>query len=198
MGVVTKVEDASIDRETFEQMMEALDKDGDGTVTKDEFKIPWMKLFPKLNNADFEKAWKTIDSNEDGNLSLQELAVYYGFNLSPSANRAGKGTDEMTDEQILEALQLSATLAEMQKEQEDRKKAKAEEERRLKEEEEEAKKPKNRRGGSNRRQSSSGSDGKSGSDGLRRGSSTGVPAFDREKKKSSSGVLTVKMPTKVT
>ena len=34
------MEDASIDRETFEQMMEALDKDGDGTVTKDEFKIP--------------------------------------------------------------------------------------------------------------------------------------------------------------
>ena len=74
-----------------------------------------MKLFPKLKDADFEKAWLKIDSNADGELSLQELAAYYGFNLSPSANRAGKaGDEEMTDEQILEALQLSATLADMQ------------------------------------------------------------------------------------
>jgi len=196
---VTNVDDAGIDRDTFDQMMIALDKDGDGHVTKDEFKIPWMKLFPKLKDADFEKAWLKIDSNADGELSLHELAAHYGFNLSPSANRAGKGGDEeMTDEQILEALQLSATLADMQAEQEERKKAKEAEEQRLKEEAEEALKPKNRRGASNRRASSTGSDGKTGSDGLRRGSTTGLSAMDREKKKTSSGVLTVKMPTKVT
>lgn len=43
---VTNVDDAGIDRDTFDQMMIALDKDGDGHVTKDEFKIPCATARP--------------------------------------------------------------------------------------------------------------------------------------------------------
>ena len=47
--------------------MNALDVDGDGEVSKDEFRGPWLKLFPKMTPADFEKAWVEIDTNGDGN-----------------------------------------------------------------------------------------------------------------------------------
>ena len=38
---------------------------------------------------DFERAWKGIDQNGDGELSLRELADHYGFQLSPSGARKG-------------------------------------------------------------------------------------------------------------
>lgn len=100
---------------------------------------------------------------------------------------------------------MRTRLGGTQAEADARKKEKEEKEKREKEEKEAAANPKNKRGGSRRSvktgsDGATGSDGKSGSgsDGLRRGSSTGVPAFDREKKKSSSGVMTIKMPSKVT
>lgn len=128
---VTKdVKEAQIDKETLVKIMKDLDKDGDGQVDKEEFKVPWMKLFPKLTDAEFEVAWKKIDKDGDGNLSMNELAEYYGFNLSPSGQRGGsrRGSEEMSDEQILEALQLQAALDELKAEEEKKAKQKAEEE----------------------------------------------------------------------
>ena len=188
-GVVNDIADASIDEDVLLQIMENLDVDGDGEVSKDEFRVPWMKLFPKLTTADFEEVWAEIDADGDGNLSLQELARYYGFNLSPHAAR--RGSLGMTDEQILEALQLSATLAEMQEEKEARKREKEEQKKREQEEADEAKRPKAARKTGSRRNLSGGS----GSDGLRRALPSG---HDREKKKTSSGIASVKMPAKVT
>ena len=57
-----------------------------------------------MTDADFEVAWKAIDLNKDGFLTLNELAAHYGYNLSPSAKRPGDA--DMSDEQILEALQV--------------------------------------------------------------------------------------------
>jgi len=198
-GSIKDVKEATIDQDTLLQIMEQLDKDGDGTVTKDEFKVPWMKLFPKLTATDFDVAWEKIDLDQSGTLSLNELATHYGFNLSPNAQRTGAGDADMTDEQILEALQMATTLADMQAEQDQRKKEKEEEAKKKAEEEEAAKQaanePKGRRGSVRR---SSGSGG-SGSDGLRRASvGAAGGAQDRERKKSLSGVATIKMPAKVT
>jgi hypothetical protein len=75
---------------------------------QEEFRIPWRKIFPRLGADDFERAWKGIDQNGDGELSLRELADHYGFQLSPSGMR--KGDEEMTDEQILEALQMHQAM----------------------------------------------------------------------------------------
>jgi len=119
--------DAMISKEMFQQMMDSMDKDGDGTVTKAEFKIPWKKIFPKMSEQDFEGAWATIDRNGDGELSLRELADHYGYQLSPSGKRAGDA--DMTDEQILEALQMQQAMEDLRLEQEaiqSRKKAEAE------------------------------------------------------------------------
>jgi len=165
-GSVTKVQEATLDKETLEAVMDSLDIDGDGKITKDEFKVPWKKLFPKLSNADYDTAWKGIDKNGDGELSLKELATYYGFDLT---KKKGENQEELSDEKIMEALQMQATLAEMQ----------AEKDMKKKEEEEAKKKTSEEKGGS------------------RRGSSTGNAAA-RERKKSSSGVATIKMPAKVT
>jgi len=189
-GACEDAEEALIDESTLFQIMETLDIDGDGDVSKDEFMVPWMKLFPKLHRADYDKVWKEIDKDCSGTLSLPELASYYGFNLSPSAKRSGDQTANMSDEQIMEALQLSAALQELAEEKEQRRKDKEKEEldavaAQL------AAAQGGRRGGA--RRASAG-----GSDGLRRGSVGAVQGIDREKKKTLSGVSSVKMPTKVT
>ena len=162
-GATTDADEALIDEETLMQIMDHLDIDGDGVVTKDEYMIPWMKLFPKLTREDYDAVWKEMDDNDSGTLSLPELADYYGegqprdrnlivglptcdpsapltdqptnipphttgFSMSPSAKRKGDQTAEMTDEQIIEALELSATLVELNAENEQRKKDKEKEE----------------------------------------------------------------------
>ena len=103
-GNIDDADDALIDESTLFQIMDSLDIDGDGDVSKDEFMVPWMKLFPKLHRADYDRVWLEIDKDGSGTLSLPELAEYYGFNLSPSAKRKGDQTANMTDEQIMEAL----------------------------------------------------------------------------------------------
>ena len=155
----TTVADAKIDRAQLEQIMAMLDKNKDGKVTAVEFKVPWMKLFPKLKDADFEEAWKKIDENGDGELSMEELATYYGFDLTANAMKE----EEMDDAKILEMLQMQAALVEME---DAAKKRKADEE---------AEKEKKLSGG-------------------KKTSSTGA----REKHRTSSGVVSVKMPGKVT
>ena len=52
---VEDADDALIDEETLFRIMEALDVDGDGDVSKEEFMVPWMKLFPKLTRAELSR-----------------------------------------------------------------------------------------------------------------------------------------------
>jgi hypothetical protein len=70
-----------------------------------------MKLFPKISKDKYDEVWKTIDKNGDGDLSFNELSSHYGYD---STATEGKGDAEMSDEQILEALQMQATLQELQ------------------------------------------------------------------------------------
>jgi len=109
---------SSLDLGTFAQILEYLDKDGDGTVTKAEFKDPFLKLFPKKKMSDFESLWAEIDENKDNELSIEELCKYFGFDmkkaLEAKASNQNLGAEEMTDEQILEALQMQAALAELE------------------------------------------------------------------------------------
>ena len=51
-------------------------RDGDGEVSKAEFRIAFKSLFP---DAKFEMVWKQIDKDGDGSLSMAELANYYGL-----------------------------------------------------------------------------------------------------------------------
>ena len=181
-GAVEDVKEAQLDMDVLHQIMNHLDVDGDGEVSKEEFKVPWMKLFPKMKDADFEKVWIQIDTDGSNTLSMQELAVYYGFSLSPNAKRGG-GDANMSDDQILEALQLSAALAEMAEEKE------------AKLREIETKKDEGTSVGSFTRRGSRKFSFSSGSDGIRAAMAT---PFDRDQKKKSSGVGTVKMPGKIT
>ena len=114
-------------------MVQLLDKDGDGEVSQDEYKVVYMSLFPKTTLEEFNAIWMKMDADGDGNLTVQELAKFYGFDLE------GSSSTEMTDEQILQALQLQAALVEQNAEkdkkiQEEKKKAeeKEEEERKAK------------------------------------------------------------------
>ena len=68
-----------------------------------------MKLFPDLSEEDFETAWKKIDKDGDGNLSMAELAEHYGFDLSndgqleqrrAAKNTKAPGPEEMTAEVV--------------------------------------------------------------------------------------------------
>jgi len=95
-------------QDSFDGMIQALDVNGDGKVTKDELKEQYMKMFPKTKPAEFDAVWSEMDKNKDNELSTQELATYYGFKLNSD------GDEGMTDEQILEALQMQAQLVELQ------------------------------------------------------------------------------------
>ena len=52
--------------------------------------------------TDFDAHWKVIDADGDGNLTMNELASHYGFNLDTNT------ANEMSDEQILEMLNVRA------------------------------------------------------------------------------------------
>ena len=54
-------------------------------------------------DAEYDAVWAKIDADGDGNLTVKELATYYGFAWDESGD--GVAT-EMSDEQILEALQV--------------------------------------------------------------------------------------------
>lgn len=94
-----------ITQEDFERMRSAMDNDGDGRVTKEEFKVAY-KLVYRGSDAEFhetyEFVWKKIDRDGDGNLTVDELAAFYGFSED--------GSGEMTDDQILNALAMAAEM----------------------------------------------------------------------------------------
>jgi len=70
-----KVDDeATLTRMT--QVMYSLDKDGDGEVSKAEFRVAFKELFP---NSKFEPVWRQIDKDGDGSLSMGELAGHFGL-----------------------------------------------------------------------------------------------------------------------
>ena len=58
------------------QVIEDLDKDGDGEVSKKELKAVFYDLFP---GASFEDVWDKLDSDGSGSLTIKELANYFGF-----------------------------------------------------------------------------------------------------------------------
>jgi len=134
-----------MDRDAFDMMIKLLDKDGDGTVEKAEFAPVYKKMLEKKNKKEkktlsddeykqeVDKAWDAIDVDKDGNLTVAELAKFYGFDLKKEGE-ASVGANAMSDDQILEALQMQAMLSEMYEEkekaiqQEQEKKKEAEEE----------------------------------------------------------------------
>lgn len=99
-------------KEKWDEMMKLLDKDGDGTVDKEEYEAVYRTMFPGISDEDFAAVWAKIDSDGNGSLDMTELAAYYGFNLESETSA------EMTDEQILEALRMQAALIQMNEEKE--------------------------------------------------------------------------------
>ena len=112
----------------FEAMLSSMDKDGDSRVDKAEFKVPYMKMNKGTTDEEYEKVWKSIDKDGNGILSVDELCSFFNVKLSPGF---GKDSNvEMSDDDIMKALQMQAALAEAEAEREARdaeRKSKAEE-----------------------------------------------------------------------
>ena len=91
-------------------MMHVLDADGDGSVSKTEFGIYYKRL-KNLDDAAFDAVWNKIDKDGDGNLSVSELCDFYGIDSGACASALQRERNrEMTDDQLLEALQLQSLL----------------------------------------------------------------------------------------
>ena len=105
-------------------MMSLMDTDGNGQVTKSTFGAYYKRL-KACSDAEFDSAWRQIDTNCDGVLSLNELCQYYSIPCGECAS-ALAAQKEMDDEKILEALQLQALLNEARLKEEQQKKAHAE------------------------------------------------------------------------
>ena len=69
-----------------------------------EFKIAYKVIEPDITDPEFDKIWAKIDADGDGNLTVNELATFFGYNLEDSS------TNEMTDEQILQVLMMQNNL----------------------------------------------------------------------------------------
>lgn len=82
---------------------------------QDEYKLAYLKMFPDTKNEEYDAIWAKADADGDGNLTVEELAKYYGFSWDSEM------TTEMTDEQILEALQMQAALADLSVKKEEEK-----------------------------------------------------------------------------
>lgn len=102
---------ATFSEEQFKTMIRELDKDGDGQVSKAEFYHVYSKMKPDIGAIDgdgFQQLWGELDEDGNDDLSVEELAKFYGYNLE-----AGVAT-EMTDENILEALALQSQIDKLQ------------------------------------------------------------------------------------
>ena len=60
----------------------------------------YTKMFPEMSQEEKEATWTKMDADGSGTLEVAELATYFGFNWD------GEAATEMSDEQILEALQV--------------------------------------------------------------------------------------------
>uniref|UniRef100_A0A7S3AVP7 EF-hand domain-containing protein n=1 Tax=Haptolina ericina TaxID=156174 RepID=A0A7S3AVP7_9EUKA len=101
-----------ITAETLQAMIQAMDKDGDGKCSKEEFKEPYMKVQgKKISKAEYDKLWEKIDTDKSGDVSVKELAAYYGFEIGLNGKVIEKAEDEMDDDSILEALRMAALLS---------------------------------------------------------------------------------------
>lgn len=111
------------------EMWACLDGDGDGEVSKAEFKI-WYQGNMKNGEGGaptddaFEKLWKKIDRDGDGILSMGELCSFFG--ISFGAVQADLDVRKnMSDEEIMEAIamqdQLQAQKDAMLKREKDKK-----------------------------------------------------------------------------
>lgn len=95
-----------ISKEAFTQMIREMDTDNNGTVDEAEYRVVFMRMNPAATERKFQEAWKAIDIDGDGSLTVEELARHFGYSWD------GESACEMTDEQILEALQMHALLLE--------------------------------------------------------------------------------------
>ena len=72
-----------------------------------EFTTAWKAgVDPDATAEELEQLWKSIDADGDGNLTVDELAKHFGFDAK------SENSNEMSDEQILAALQLSMAVDE--------------------------------------------------------------------------------------
>lgn len=97
----------SLSKEAFNTMISQMDADGNGKVEEGEYKVVYKKMNPTATDADFQAHWRTIDRDGSGDLTVDELARFYGYAWD------GESASEMSDDQILEALQLHAMLQEV-------------------------------------------------------------------------------------
>lgn len=110
-------------------LMGLLDTDGDGTVTKVEFGAYYRRL-KDCSDSEFDRVWSELDSDGDGVLTLKELCAYYCIDAG-EATSAIESQKQMSDDKLLEALQLQAIVNEARVAEERQRKMHAERLRKL-------------------------------------------------------------------
>ncbi|KAL1507535.1 hypothetical protein AB1Y20_007159 [Prymnesium parvum] len=96
----------------LQKMLAAMDKNGDGKTSKEEFKLAYVSLAASegktVSDAEYDKLWVQVDKDKSGDVSIAELASYFGFEVDASGMVVQ--STEMDDDTILEALKMAYHL----------------------------------------------------------------------------------------
>jgi len=100
----------AVTKEVLEKMLKAMDKDGDGQCSKAEFKGPYLAQFGQMDDKEYDIVWKKIDTDSSGDVSVTELAAYFGFKFTADG-KLEPTKDDMDDDDILAMLAMADNMS---------------------------------------------------------------------------------------
>lgn len=94
---------------TLKNIVTNLDLDGSGKIDLEEFQPVYSRLNPLGTQADGRDKFALIDADNDGAISVVELAEHYGFRFVSGGDVSGDvDTTGMTDNQLIELMHLNS------------------------------------------------------------------------------------------
>jgi Ca2+-binding EF-hand superfamily protein len=92
---------------TLKHVLHFIDEDKSGTIDVSEFVTVYKKMHASASEADLESVFKAIDVNQDGSISQDELALYYGMRVSNWDADDGADVSGMSEQQKADLMALA-------------------------------------------------------------------------------------------
>jgi hypothetical protein len=112
--LVKKQDHAAAEDEEHEQalaeVMQSLDRDGDGEVSRNELKRVFGQLFPGMS---FDEVWAQLDRDKSGTITIAELANHFGMGHLVNDREQQVDASAYLDEDQFDTADVEAKLGAM-------------------------------------------------------------------------------------